>query len=157
MGQSHHDIALNGGDNAWATTTTFAPGDFLMNNFMDTATEHVKYDPNGTRTLGYYNQNDLPYYYDLATFFATSDAWHSPILANTVPNRMYLMAATSFGHQYPDSRLEPSEIFGAHHLPGDEHGQRKLDLLLQGWDLRAEFRRLRGSATLGPKPILSAI
>ena len=60
-------------------------------------------DPNGTRTLGYYNQNDLPYYYDLATFFATSDAWHSPILANTVPNRMYLMAATSFGHQYPDA------------------------------------------------------
>jgi phospholipase C len=100
--ESHHDVALNGGDNAWATTTTFAPGDFLMNNFMDTATEHVNYDPNGTRTLGYYNQNDLPYYYDLATFFATSDAWHSPILANTVPNRMYLMAATSFGHQYPD-------------------------------------------------------
>ena len=101
--ESHHDVALNGGDNAWATTTTFAPGDFLMNNFMDTATEHVNYDPNGTRTLGYYNQSDLPYYYDLATFFATSDAWHSPILANTVPNRMYLMAATSFGHQYPDS------------------------------------------------------
>lgn len=101
--ESHHDVALNGGDNAWATKTTFAPGDFLMNNFMDTATEHVNYDPNGTRTLGYYNQSDLPYYYDLATFFATSDAWHSPILANTVPNRMYLMAATSFGHQYPDS------------------------------------------------------
>ena len=101
--ESHHDTALNGGDNAWATTTTFAPTDFQMNNFMDTATEHVKYDPNGTRTLGYYNQNDLPYYYDLATFFATSDAWHSPILANTVPNRMYLMAATSFGHQYPDA------------------------------------------------------
>jgi phospholipase C len=52
--------------------------------------------------MGYYNQQDLPYYYDLATFFATSDAWHSPILANTVPNRMYLMAASSFGHQYPD-------------------------------------------------------
>jgi phospholipase C len=100
--ESHHDVALNGGDSAWATTTTFAPGDFLMNNFMDTATEHVNYDPNGTRTLGYYNQSDLPYYYDLATFFATSDAWHSPMLANTVPNRMYLMAATSFGHQYPD-------------------------------------------------------
>src|SRR5205823_4130691 len=40
--------------------------------------------------------------YDLATFFATSDAWHSPILTNTVPNRMYLMAASSFGHEYPD-------------------------------------------------------
>lgn len=101
--ESHHDTALNGGDNAWATTTTFSPTDFAMNNFMDTATENVQYDPNGTRTLGYYNQDDLPYYYDLATFFATSDAWHSPILANTVPNRMYLMAATSFGHEYPDN------------------------------------------------------
>lgn len=116
--ESHHDTALNGGDNAWATTTTFSPGDFQMNNFMDTATENVQYDPNGTRTLGYYNQNDLPYYYDLATFFATSDAWHSPILANTVPNRMYLMAATSFGHEYPDGdathpRYSPPTIFGA--------------------------------------------
>lgn len=100
--ESHHDTALNGGDAAWATTTTFAPGDFQMNNFMDTATEHVLYDPNGTRTLGYYNQTDLPYYYDLATFFATSDTWYSPLLANTVPNRMYLMAGTSFGHAYPD-------------------------------------------------------
>jgi len=52
--------------------------------------------------MGYYNQLDLPYYYDLASFFATSDTWHSPILANTVPNRMYLMAASSFGHEYPD-------------------------------------------------------
>lgn len=24
------------------------------------------------------------------------------LLANTFPNRMYLMAGTSFGHQYPD-------------------------------------------------------
>jgi phospholipase C len=60
------------------------------------------YDPNGTRAMGYYNDQDLPYYYDLATFFGTSDTWHSPLLANTVPNRMYLMAATSFGHEYPD-------------------------------------------------------
>lgn len=106
--ESHHDTALNGGDNAWATTTTFSPGDFQMNNFMDTATENVQYDPNGTRTLGYYNQDDLPYYYDLATFFAISDEWHSPILANTVPNRMYLTAGTSFGHEYPDSNNHPT-------------------------------------------------
>jgi phospholipase C len=52
--------------------------------------------------MGYYDSTDLPYYHDLATFLATSDSWHSPILANTVPNRMYLMAATSFGPKYPD-------------------------------------------------------
>src|SRR5579864_5780411 len=101
--QSHHDTSLNGGDGAWATTTTFSNSDFGMAGFLDTTTSVAdKYDPNGTRALGYYNQQDLPYYYDLATFFPTSDAWHSPVLANTVPNRMYLMAGTSFGHEYPD-------------------------------------------------------
>jgi phospholipase C len=101
--ESHHDTTLNGGDGAWATTTTLSNSDFGMAGFLDTTNSVVeKYDPNGTRGLGYYNQQDLPFYYDLATFFPTSDAWHSPVLANTVPNRMYLMAGTSFGHEYPD-------------------------------------------------------
>jgi phospholipase C len=106
--ESHHDTTLTGGDGAWATTTTFTNSDFGMAGFLDTTTSVTnQYDPNGTRVLGYYNQTDLPYYYDLVTFFATSDAWHSPILANTVPNRMYLMAATSFGHEYPDLSGHP--------------------------------------------------
>ena len=106
--ESHHDVALTGGDGAWTTTTTFTASDFSMNNFLDTTNNVAeKYDPNGTRAMGYYNQSDLPYYYDLASFFATSDTWHSPILANTVPNRMYLMAATSFGHEYPDNTGHP--------------------------------------------------
>lgn len=106
--ESHHDVDLSGGDNAWPTTTTYTNSSFQMDNFLDTALESNQYDPNGTRTMGYYDQTDLPYYYDLATFFATSDAWHSPILANTVPNRMYLMAATSFGHEYPDNGGHPA-------------------------------------------------
>lgn len=106
--ESHHDVDLAGGDSAWSTTTTYTNSSFKMDNFMDTALETNQYDPDGTRTLGYYNQTDLPYYYDLATFFATSDAWHSPILANTVPNRLYLMAATSFGHEYPDNGGHPA-------------------------------------------------
>lgn len=106
--ESHHDTTLTGGDGAWATTTTFTNSDFGMAGFLDTTTSVTnQYDPNGTRVLGYYNQTDLPYYYDLATFFPTSDAWHSPILANTVPNRMYLMAASSFGHEYPDNTGHP--------------------------------------------------
>lgn len=106
--ESHHDTALTGGDPAWNTTTTFTNSSFAMNNFLDTTTSVPDlYDPTGSRVLGYYNQQDLPYYYDLATFFPTSDSWHSPVLANTVPNRMYLMAATSFGHEYPDSSGHP--------------------------------------------------
>jgi phospholipase C len=101
--ESHHDAALNGGDGQWSSQTTFTDSDFGMNNFLDTtwSVPH-QFDHNGARALGYYNSTDLPYYYDLATFFATSDSWHSPVLANTVPNRMYLMAGTSFGHEYPD-------------------------------------------------------
>ena len=106
--ESHHDVSLTGGDPAWATTTTFTNSSFAMQSFLDTTASGGTqlYDPNGTRALGYYNQQDLPYYYDLASFFPTSDSWHSPILANTVPNRMYMMAATSFGHEYPDGSAD---------------------------------------------------
>src|SRR6202158_5891653 len=101
--ESHHDVTLTGGDSAWATTTTFTNSSFAMQSFLDTTgSVPENYDPNGSRALGYYNQQDLPYYYDLASFFPTSDSWHSPVLANTVPNRMYMMAATSFGHAYND-------------------------------------------------------
>lgn len=101
--ESHHDTSLVGGDSAWNTTTSFTDASFGMSGFLDTTGSVTqKFDPNGTRAMGFYNQDDLPYYYDLATFFATSDAWHSPILANTFPNRFYLMAGTSFGHELPD-------------------------------------------------------
>ena len=59
-------------------------------------------DPDGHRAIGYYNQVDLPYYYDLATQFATSDRWFSPLLGPTVPNRMYLFTGSSFGHIHSD-------------------------------------------------------
>ena len=51
--------------------------------------------------VGLLRSTDLPYYYELATQFTTDDAWHSPMPANTVPNRMYLFAATSYGHAFP--------------------------------------------------------
>lgn len=107
--ESHHDVSLTGGDSAWQTTTAYTSSSFAMDNFLDTTgSVPQQSDPNGTRAMGYYNQQDLPYYYDLASFFPTSDAWHSPLLASTVPNRMYLMAATSFGHEYSDSSGHPA-------------------------------------------------
>src|SRR6266446_8625013 len=60
-------------------------------------------DPTGTRAMGYYDQTDLPYYYELATQFATSDRFFSPVMTNTNANRMYLFAGTSFGHIFPDT------------------------------------------------------
>jgi phospholipase C len=49
-------------------------------------------------TMSYYDQTDLPFYYDLAEKFAISDRHFSSVLGPTFPNRSYLMAATSFGH-----------------------------------------------------------
>jgi phospholipase C len=49
-------------------------------------------------TMGFYNEVDLPFYYALAQSFAISDHYSCPLLGPTIPNRFYLMAATSFGH-----------------------------------------------------------
>jgi phospholipase C len=111
--ESHYDVALNGGASQWANTTApgfqFSDSMFSMNGFLDTTTSvPASNDPHGTRAMGYYDQTDLPYYYDLATFFATSDDWHSPLLSATPPNRMYLMAASSFGHAFSDDGGHPA-------------------------------------------------
>ncbi len=69
-------------------------------------------DTPGYRAMGYYNSNDLPFYYFMATQFGTSDRWFSPIGTNTQANRMYLFAATSQGHVYPPtSPLSAKPIF----------------------------------------------
>src|SRR5215471_10115109 len=57
------------------------------------------------QTMNFYNQDELPFYYDLAEKFALSDRYFCSVLGPTMPNRAYLMAATSFGH------LTTSEIF----------------------------------------------
>jgi phospholipase C len=74
----------------------------LMDGFMLTSTSVAStIDPTGTRAMGYYDQTDIPYYYEAAARFATSDRFFSPVPANTVPNRMYLFTATSFGNAFP--------------------------------------------------------
>lgn len=57
----------------------------------------VGFDINGQRVMGYYDNNDLPYYYFMATQFAMSDRWFSPLMSNTPSSRLYAMAATSHG------------------------------------------------------------
>jgi phospholipase C len=54
-------------------------------------------DINGQRVMGYYDDSDLPYYYFMATQFAMSDHWFSPVMTNTPANRMYAIAGTSHG------------------------------------------------------------
>ena len=68
----------------------------LMDGF--TAANVNAADPNGSRTMGYYDRSDLPFYYDLYSHFATSDRQFASTLTQTFPNRFYLLAGTSFGH-----------------------------------------------------------
>lgn len=58
-------------------------------------------DVNGKRAMGYYDGTDLPFYYFMASNFATSDRWFSPVMSRTQPSRMYMLAGTSAGHVYP--------------------------------------------------------
>ena len=51
----------------------------------------------GERALWWYDERDLPFYYELASRFAIADHYYSPLLGPTWPNRDYLYAATSFG------------------------------------------------------------
>jgi phospholipase C len=78
-------------------------GTFQMDQFaLTTHSVTHNFDPDGLRAFGFYDQTDLPYYYELATQFATSDAFHSSLLSNTFPNRSYMFCATSQGRIRPD-------------------------------------------------------
>ncbi len=77
-------------------------GTFRMDRFALTShSVSSPTDPQGLRALGQYDQTDIPYYYEMATQFATSDSFHSSLLANTVPNRQYMFCATSQGRIFP--------------------------------------------------------
>jgi len=54
-------------------------------------------DSTGSRAMTYYDDTDLPFYYQLASTFAISDRYFSEVLGPTFPNRLYLYAGSSFG------------------------------------------------------------
>ncbi len=67
-------------------------GFVVANNHNDSA------PADGKRAMGYYTEQDLPFFYSLANTFALADHNFSSVLGPTFPNREYLYAATSFGH-----------------------------------------------------------
>jgi phospholipase C len=88
----------------------------LMDGFVHTAQGLAKYegfkDTAGKRAMGYYDANDLPYYYFMATAFATSDRWFAPMPTNSEPNRIAAFAATTQGHVHePLQELTTPTIF----------------------------------------------
>jgi phospholipase C len=70
-----------------------------MNGFVHTAEGFAKSDSGdgtftdlvGQRAMGYYDQDLLNYYYYMASQFAVSDRWFSPVSSKSTPNRIATM------------------------------------------------------------------
>jgi phospholipase C len=91
-------------------TSDSAP--LLLDGFVHTAAGLAKFDGDpdtkGVRSMGFYNQTDLPSPYWFATQFATSDRWYNPEPAQTEATRLYALAATSQGlvHRPQDTNTQ---------------------------------------------------
>jgi phospholipase C len=51
----------------------------------------------GPVAMGYWTGKELPFYYGLASAFPLADRYFSSVLAQTYPNRRFLLAGTAFG------------------------------------------------------------
>ena len=51
----------------------------------------------GRGSMGYYTEDDLPFYYSLAKTFTLANRWFCSVPAQTYPNRRFLMAGTASG------------------------------------------------------------
>jgi len=97
LNESHMDWNLN---NPYSATATL--DGFVWTTGHDSRNiSHLTTTPTAFRDMGYYTQADLNYYYYMASQFATSDRWFSPVMTRTSSNREYLIAATSQGDVYP--------------------------------------------------------
>lgn len=99
----------------------YTAGGFAQNN----PTMPGANDLAGARAMGYYEADQLPFYYWAATQFATSDRWFSPVPTRTQPNRMFFLAATSNGYVYPGGPGDPD------HPPMDMTGVKNIFELLE--------------------------
>lgn len=54
-------------------------------------------EASGPVAMGYWDQDDIPFYYDLGRTFPLCDRWFCSVLAQTYPNRRFLMAGTAAG------------------------------------------------------------
>ncbi len=66
-----------------------------MDSFVSTHTSSDYEGPGlGTLTMGYYEQQDIPFSYALAENFTICDAYHCSVLGPTHPNRLMWMSGT---------------------------------------------------------------
>lgn len=75
--------------------------DGKMDSFVVAAEEFGAED--GGLALGYYNGDDIPFYWQLADEFVLADNWFSSVLGPSFPNHLYLFAGT----RYAKTALDP--------------------------------------------------
>ena len=59
----------------------------------------------GPVAMGYFTAQDIPFYSSLAKTFPLCDRWFCSVLAQTYPNRRFLLAATAYGAVSTDVKL----------------------------------------------------
>lgn len=84
--QSGEDGATHTGSQSW-NDSHIQIDNGLMDGFAQT----------GPGSMGYYTEDDLPFYYSLAKTFTLANRWFCSVPAQTYPNRRFLMAGTASG------------------------------------------------------------
>jgi len=99
---SHSDTrCITDPDHSWFGEHVDLNFDDPKDAFKDTRNDGYERDDeplNGDEVMNFYTQDDLPFYYKLASTFAISDRHFAGTVGPTFPNRSFLEAATSFGH-----------------------------------------------------------
>lgn len=99
--ESHGDYNLG--------NLNFPENDYKGNGYVSNAAglagccvPQPAFDLRGVRAIGWYDETDLPYYYFMASNFAMSDRFFSPLPGNSVPNRVFGLAATTYGYLHTE-------------------------------------------------------
>jgi phospholipase C len=87
-------------------TDTLNDGFVRVNDATEQLDNGVE-NPTDDQTMGFYNQDEIPFYYNLAANFAVNDRYFSSMLGPTFTNRSFFMAATSFGHLTTNDQFPP--------------------------------------------------
>ncbi|MFI4974616.1 MAG: phospholipase C [Caulobacterales bacterium] len=92
---SHRDV--NFAHPEKALTEPLMDGFVEQNDIMAPDT-HRTGPAEGGRAMTFYDQADIPFYYDLAEKFAISDRYFSSVLGASDPNHAFHLAGSFFGH-----------------------------------------------------------
>ena len=103
---SHYDVYTKDG------SLDIGMNDGFVNQAAGFSSFNGFFDQKGVRAMGYYTDADLPYYYFMATKFATSDRFFSPAPTGTPPNRLYALGGSSYGYtKQPNTTFTQRNIF----------------------------------------------